>query len=713
MDLIEKSPQSNHPDALSQQVEAFVATIAKERASPPTEPEEGISAEATMHSLRKHQIELDRKTEEVCRLLEELDASRKRYFDLYDQAPVGYLTLDDAGLILETNLTAASLLHVKRSSLLMRPLPGFILKEDQPIFSGLREQLAEASTPLSCDLRMVRSDGIRFWAHLAATKQGEGSERSLKIVLSDISDNKRMERMLTFLAKTGGESRVETFLNRLAPYLARTLGMDFVHVDILDSDGCAARTVVIWRNGHFEEGAKCALKDSPCAEILRQGACCFPSNVRQIFPHSQMLADALAESFVGVALTGKKGELVGLIACIGKKPLANRAYAEATLNLVADRTGVELERILADESLRREEALASSILESLPCIFYLYTYPELRLVRWNKMHETILGYGPEELAGRHASDWYLPEEKEAALRNVEELMKAGGGITEASILTKDGRQIPFHFTVAPFESNGRSYFIGAGIDLTQRKQMEQRLIEKTAEMERFTYTVSHDLKSPLVTIKAFLGYLEKDLQARDPEHVAKDMGYINCAADKMALMLGELLELARIGHNVNRPEAMPLNEVVQEALGLVNGQIDGRGVDVVITQEPVWLYGDRPRLVEVFQNLLDNAVKFLGDQPSPRVEIGVEHVGDGLEIFVRDNGKGIDPRHQHKLFGLFEKLDAGGQGSGLGLAIVRRVIELHGGKIRVESEGLGQGTTFRFTLANTRLNLKAANPVEQ
>jgi len=112
--------------------------------------------------------------------------------------------------------------------------------------------------------------------------------------------------------------------------------------------------------------------------------------------------------------------------------------------------------------------------------------------------------------------------------------------------------------------------------------------------------------------------------------------------------------------------------------------------------------------VEVFENLVDNAVKFLGDQPSPRVEIGMEP-GDGeVVLFVRDNGKGIDPRHQSKLFGLFEQLDANQPGSGMGLAMVRRIVELHGGKIWLQSDGLGQGTTFRFTLAKTQLKQEAS-----
>jgi signal transduction histidine kinase len=111
------------------------------------------------------------------------------------------------------------------------------------------------------------------------------------------------------------------------------------------------------------------------------------------------------------------------------------------------------------------------------------------------------------------------------------------------------------------------------------------------------------------------------------------------------------------------------------------------------------LCGDRTRLVEVFQNLVDNAIKFMGDQPTPRVEIGVEKAGEEYVFFVRDNGIGIDPRYQPKVFGLFEKYDPATRGTGIGLALVKRIVEVHGGKIWVESAGIGKGTTFRFTLA--------------
>ena len=246
-------------------------------------------------------------------------------------------------------------------------------------------------------------------------------------------------------------------------------------------------------------------------------------------------------------------------------------------------------------------------------------------------------------------------------------------------------------------------------DISERKRMEEavrqkakELQEKNAELEHFSYAVSHDLKSPLVTLRTFLGHLERDLPGGDAARVDKDLGYIRAAADKMDRLLDEILNFSRVGRMTNPPVESPLQAIVKEALDLVAGRIAERGVQVNLTEEPVLLYGDRARLVEVFQNLADNAVKFMGDQPAPRVEIGAEQSGAEIALFVRDNGIGIDPRCQSKLFGLFEKLDSGMEGDGIGLALVKRIVEVHGGRIWAESAGPGQGATFRFTLAKTR-----------
>jgi signal transduction histidine kinase/DNA-binding LacI/PurR family transcriptional regulator len=222
---------------------------------------------------------------------------------------------------------------------------------------------------------------------------------------------------------------------------------------------------------------------------------------------------------------------------------------------------------------------------------------------------------------------------------------------------------------------------------------------KNAELERFTYTVSHDLKAPLITIRGFLGFVEQDAQAGNWERFAVDMTRIVEATEKMRRLLDDLLELSRIGRLMNAPESVPLSAAVHEALQVVQGHIAARGVQIEVAPELPTVYGDRARLVEVLQNLIDNACKFMGAQAEPRISIGVRGADrDGKPIVsVQDNGIGIEPQYHEKVFGLFDKLDPRSEGTGIGLALVKRIVEVHGGRIWVESQA-GQGAAFCFTL---------------
>lgn len=242
-------------------------------------------------------------------------------------------------------------------------------------------------------------------------------------------------------------------------------------------------------------------------------------------------------------------------------------------------------------------------------------------------------------------------------------------------------------------------------EISQRRKREaeiraknQELDEKNAELERYTYTVSHDLKSPLVTLKTFLGFLERDLQAGETEQVKKDLSYMHGAADKMHGLLSDLLELSRVGRVEDNPEILTFTELAEAARDLVLGAIDQEQAEVRILPSALTLRGNRSRLVEIWQNLIDNAVKYRHPARPPEIEIGVETTAEGPVFFVVDNGRGIDPRYQEKIFGLFNQLDPTTPGSGLGLTLVKRIVELYKGRIWVESAGNGSGSRFRFTL---------------
>ncbi|MBT3783500.1 GHKL domain-containing protein, partial [bacterium] len=234
--------------------------------------------------------------------------------------------------------------------------------------------------------------------------------------------------------------------------------------------------------------------------------------------------------------------------------------------------------------------------------------------------------------------------------------------------------------------------------LKSHESLEKQVEQRTEELERFDYTVSHDLKSPLVTISGYLGMVEKDAISGNHERMKLDMKRIAAAANHMKTLLEEILELSQIGRTHAEFEEIQMTEMVEQIKQALAGIIAEQEVQISIDARLPTVMGDRLRISEVFQNLIENAIKYSREGVGPRVEIGARLEQVGTVFFVKDNGIGIAKRHFEKVFGLFDRVDITKEGTGIGLAIVSRIIELHGGKIWVESEGEGKGSTFCFTL---------------
>lgn len=176
----------------------------RQNVSPAVKDLTGLSPEETrqmLHELQVHQIELELQNEELRRAQLELDASRARYFDLYDLAPVGYCTISQKGLILEANLTAAELLNVSRNEMVNQPVSRFILKEDQDIYYLHRKRLFQTTVPQVCELRMIRADGSFVWVRLDATAaQDENGSTVFRVTLSDISERRKADEKIRYLS---------------------------------------------------------------------------------------------------------------------------------------------------------------------------------------------------------------------------------------------------------------------------------------------------------------------------------------------------------------------------------------------------------------------------------------------------------------------------------------------------------------------------------
>jgi PAS domain S-box-containing protein len=367
------------------------------------------------------------------------------------------------------------------------------------------------------------------------------------------------------------------------------------------------------------------------------------------------------------------------------------------------------ERKRSEEALRRAEENYRNIVENSAHGIFQST-PAGKYLSINSALARIYGYDSPEQFINSISE--IPRqvyvEREERDRFMQALEKEGHiyGF-ESRNRKKDGSIIWVSSNAHSVKDDAGNilYFEGTVEDITQRKEAEaererllSELASKNAELERFVYTVSHDLKSPLVTIVGFLGYLEDDFQSGNMDALHKDVERIYRAAFKMQDLLQDLLDLSRIGRMMNPSESIPFNTLVDEALELTEGRLHERGVEVQVQPNLPFVYGDAKRLLELIQNLIDNAAKYMGDQPQPRIEIGFDGFEDGRPIFfVRDNGIGVAPEHHDQIFGLFNKLDPNVEGTGVGLALVKRIVEYHGGRIWVKSEA-GKGSTFLFTL---------------
>ena len=367
------------------------------------------------------------------------------------------------------------------------------------------------------------------------------------------------------------------------------------------------------------------------------------------------------------------------------------------------------ERKKVEEALRESQQRLQGIFDNA-AIGIVEVDAEERFIAANSRMCEILGYSLEELLGKKISEITAPED---LLYSKEMNLKLRQGEFdmfdfEKRFIKRDGSLTWVHVSVSAVRDREGNTMrtIRTVEDLSEQKRNELEIKQKNEELTRFIYTVSHDLKSPLVTIKSFTSFLKESIESNDKEAQDRDITYIQNAADKMGRLLDELLELSRIGKKEKPKSRVPLHTIAKSAIDLVAGRIEEKKIRIEFSGPPVMLYGHSQRLIQLFQNLLDNTAKFMGDQPDPVVEIGAFNDPENnneIVMFVRDNGPGIDPRHHHKIFRLFEKLDTKQEGTGIGLALVKRIVEVHGGSIWFNSGIEGKGTTFYFTLEETRL----------
>ena len=391
------------------------------------------------------------------------------------------------------------------------------------------------------------------------------------------------------------------------------------------------------------------------------------------------------------------------------KGLSFIIITSALVYWLASRATSKVEHEMQNKQLAMTKSLIQAVFASMGDAVFIIDFKNRAILDCNTAAENMFDYSRDELLGQTTEFLYV-DEKEFHQIGVmaEHALECNGTFrTDYRMRSKDGTVLDVEIVVKEMDPviGWRGGVVSVIRDISVRKKEEKerlKLIEelekRNEELETFTYTISHDLKSPLVTIGGFAGQLREDFESGNTNNVREAIDFIESSTQRMAILINNLLHLARSGKVIDEPQSVDLIQIAGEVVESIQTNKETCRIRFNLPDDMPSAYGDPARLKEVFQNLLENAIKFTDTQTNPEIEITIKPEGGKATCFISDNGTGIPSEFQEKVFGLFERLDPSKDGSGIGLAIVRRIIKEHGGKVWVESSNPSDGTTIGFTV---------------
>lgn len=340
------------------------------------------------------------------------------------------------------------------------------------------------------------------------------------------------------------------------------------------------------------------------------------------------------------------------------------------------------------------------------------------IMNWNKGAQKIKGYSEKEIVGKNFSLFYLHEDRESNLpgRLIKEAAKDGKAKHEGWRLRKDGTRFWGNIVITALHADDGNVigFSKVTRDLTERKLAEDRLLEaaeslelRNKQLEEYAYVASHDLQEPLRKIQTFAQMLESAIA--NPESAKQKIEKIISSAQRMSLLIKDLLKYSQVLHSDDLFVPIDLNEVVQNVTQDFDLLIEQKNAEVMVSELPK-IKGIPVQMHQLFSNLLSNSLKFTTKLPLIEISwekasyedvceyLGGDETGNFFWLSFRDNGTGFDQKYAEQAFKMFQRLTEAKTGTGIGLSLCKRIVENHGGYMTVNSL-VGEGTTFRILLA--------------
>ena len=389
-----------------------------------------------------------------------------------------------------------------------------------------------------------------------------------------------------------------------------------------------------------------------------------------------------------------------------------RFWAEVTITALRDSEGavIGFAKVTRDltarketqDALHRSEQTFQLLVESIQDCAIFMLDPDGRVASWNAAAERIQGYRAHEIMGEHFSTFYPPDDvaqgkPQWALEIAE---REGRHEDEGWRVRKDGTRFWANTVISPMRDSqgGLIGYAKVTRDLTQRRRADQALAQTNQELERFSYSVSHDLRAPLRAINGYAQALWEDHAARLDDEGKRLLAVIRDSAKLGGELIDGLLSFSRLGRQALARAPVDVTALAESVVAELRQTKGSAAVEVLLSPLPP-VSADAGLLRHVLVNLIDNAFKFSAKRAHPRVEIGAQQNGPEVAYYVKDNGVGFDMQYANKLFGVFQRLHRPEEfeGTGVGLALAQRIVQRHGGRIWAEGK-VNEGATFRFTL---------------
>ena len=563
-----------------------------------------------------------------------------------------------------------------------------------------------------------------------------GEPMGLGTVGRNITDIKKMERehlnaeaslhslMVGTAAATG-----EEFFPIFVEQVARSLGVS--HALVSEKVDNQLETLAFWSSNQLQPNYRYSYLNTPCELSLQQGVYACAVGVQQSFPHDRDLVRLGAESYLGLAIQNRLGETIGNLCLLDTKPLANVERMETTLRIFASRAAAELERQRATNALEKLNQTVGKALQESQTLLKLVLDNLPLAIFWKDRHGRYLGCNQLLLrdAGLNSvadivgkTDFDLPWQEEAPRYRADDFAVMASGQPKLDIeepITKAGNVYRWLRTTKMPLYNPAGEIIGmlgTYEDITERKQMEAQLRQShenlalanlelsraTRLKDEFLANISHELRTPLSSILGMTQALSREIYGPLTERQHRSLNIVERSGRHLLHLINNILDVAKVeaGKVELDITQVSLARLCQDSLVFVQQQAFQKHINLKSSLAPdmTTVNGDELRLKQALINLLDNAIKFTPEggavelhvAPAPKSPYLAKSAQQVVSISVIDTGIGIAPSDQERLFQTFVQLDNSLNrqyfGTGLGLAMVKRITEMHGGIVEVDSQ---------------------------